>query len=140
MISSAAGVRGLHLFCRARSLYAASLVCAKATAEAIRIAGADEVCFVITGEWLDRDGDEDIACADYIEALLCGEAMAIDGLAQRVRQSDFGVRFATGTWPHLPIADLEIAVHTDRFRFAMPVQYEGDNLVIRPHHLVDWPD
>jgi len=135
VISSAAGVRGLHMFCRARSLYAASLVCAKATAQAIRVKGADEVCFVITGEWHDRDGDEDIACADYMEALLRGEAMALEELAVRVRQSDFGVRFATGTWPHLPIADLEIAAHTDLFRFAMPVQYEADRLVIRPYHL-----
>ena len=140
VISSAAGVRGLHLFCRAKSLYAASLVCAKATAMAIRVAGAEEVCFVITGEWHDRDGDEDVACADYIESLLRGEAMALEGLAMRVRRSDFGLRFASGTWPHLPTADLEIAAHIDLFRFAMPVQHEGNGLVIRPYHLDDWPD
>jgi len=139
VISSAAGVRGLHLFSRARNLYAASLVCAKATAQAIRARGAKEVCFVITGEWHDRDGDEDIACADYMEALLRGEAMALEGLALRVRQSDFGVQFAAGTWPHLPVADLEIATQTDLFRFAMPVRHEADMLVIRPYHLADWP-
>ena len=58
VISTAAGVRGLHRFRRARRVFAASLVCAAATAEAIRRSGADEVCFVITGEWHDRDGDE----------------------------------------------------------------------------------
>jgi 2-phosphosulfolactate phosphatase len=131
VISTAAGVRGLHLFRRARHLFAASLVCARATAEAIRGAGGEEVCFVITGEWDDRDGDEDIACADYIESLLRGEASAPHAFAQRVRQSDFGARFALGTWPNLPRADLEIVAHADLFGFAMPVQHEAGELVIR---------
>ena len=101
VLSTAAGVCGLQRFRRARNLYAASLVCARATAEAIRTAGADEVCFVITGEWVDRDGDEDIACADYIESLLRGEQAAPQEFAQRVCDSDFGQRFTAGTWPNL---------------------------------------
>lgn len=72
---------------------------ARATAAAIRAAGADEVCFVITGEWVDRDGDEDVACADYIEALLRGEPAPAEDFARRVRDSDFGRRFVAGTWP-----------------------------------------
>ena len=131
VISTAAGVQGLHRFRRARRLYAASLVCARSTAAAIRAAGAEHVCFVITGEWVDRDGDEDIACADYIEALLRGASARPDEFAARVRQSDFGQRFAAGSWPHLPPADLEIASHADLFDFAMPVSYEGRRLVIR---------
>ncbi|MBI2278117.1 MAG: 2-phosphosulfolactate phosphatase [Dechloromonas sp.] len=131
VMSTAAGVRGLQSFRQARRLYAASLVCARATAEAIRAVGADEVCFVITGEWVDRDGDEDIACADYIESLLCGNPARPDEFARRVRESDFGRRFAAGTWPNLPRADLEIAAHADLFGFAMPVRREGDLLVIR---------
>ena len=131
VMSTAAGVRGLQRFHQARRLYAASLVCAKATAEAIRTAGAKEVCFVITGEWVDRDGDEDIACADYIEALLRGEAMVPEEYAGRVRASDFGQRFTAGTWPNLPIADLELAAHADLFEFAMPVAREAGVLVIR---------
>ncbi|MGB4064769.1 MAG: 2-phosphosulfolactate phosphatase [Azonexus sp.] len=131
VMTTAAGVRGLQRFRQARRLYAASLVCARATAEAVRAAGADEVCFVITGEWVDRDGDEDIACADYIEALLRGADVAPDQFVQRVRQSDFGLRFSAGTWPNLPLADLEIAAQPDLFEFAMPVWREGEHLVIR---------
>lgn len=131
VLSTAAGVRGLQRFRQARQLYAASLVGARATAEAIRAAGAEEVCFVITGEWVDRDGDEDIACADYIEALLRGEPTAPEQFAQRVRDSDFGRRFMAGTWPNLPRADLELAAHPDLFSFAMPVRREGEHLVIR---------
>ncbi|MBX7201426.1 MAG: 2-phosphosulfolactate phosphatase [Rhodospirillaceae bacterium] len=132
VISTAAGVRGLHRFRRARRVFAASLVCAAATAEAIRRSGADEVCFVITGEWHDRDGDEDIACADYIEALLRGHAPSPDRFARRVRESDFGLRFAAATSPDLPADDLAIGADADRFGFAMPVAEEAGDLVIRP--------
>ena len=131
VMSTAAGVRGLQRFRRARRLYATSLTCAKATAEAIRAAGATEVCFVITGDWVDRDGDEDIACADYIEALLRGEPVDPLAFAQRVRDSDFGQRFTAGTWPNLPLADLELAARVDYYDFAMPVRCEDDHLVIR---------
>jgi len=131
VLSTAAGVRGLHLFRTARHLYAGSMVCARATARAIGASGAREVCFVITGEWSDRDGDEDIACADYIESLLRYNSTPPEPFAQRVRQSDFGLRFAAGTWPDFPVADLEIASHVDLFEFAMQVHDEADQLVIR---------
>lgn len=131
VMTTAAGVRGLQRFRRARRLYAASLVCARATADAIRASGASDVCFVITGEWVDRDGDEDIACADYIESLLRGEKPDPDTFARRVRESDFGRRFTAGSWPNLRRGDLELAAHADLFAFAMPVRCEGDRLVIR---------
>lgn len=130
VMSTAAGVRGLQRFRQAKNLYATSLNCARATAEAIRATGAEAVCFVITGEWVDRDGDEDVACADYIEALLRGEAVDPAVFAQRVRDSDFGRRFTAGTWPNLPLADLELAARVDCFPFAMPVVRSGEHLMI----------
>jgi 2-phosphosulfolactate phosphatase len=131
VLSTAAGVRGLQRFGQARRLYAASLVCARATARAILAEGADEVCFVITGEWVDRDGDEDIACADYIEALLRGYPFGAEHFASRIASSDFGRRFGAAGAPHLPLADLEISAQADRFGYAMPVRREGEHLVIR---------
>lgn len=131
VMSTAAGVRGLQRYHQAKRLFAASLVCARATAEAIRATKAHDVCFVITGEWVDRDGDEDIACADYLEALLRGETPDPAAFEQRVRDSDFGRRFTSGDWPNLPPNDLDIAAQVDRFNFAMPVQREGEHLVIR---------
>ena len=131
ILSTAAGVLGLLRFYGAPALYAASLVCARATAEAIRASGAKSVCFVITGEWVDRDGDEDIACADYIEAWLRDEQPDPAEAAQRVRDSDFGRRFGEADWPNLPAADLELAAAVDCFEFAMPVSRQGEWLVIR---------
>lgn len=131
VMSTAAGVRGLQRFRQARHLYAASLVCARATADVIRAVGGQHVCFVITGEWVDRDGDEDIACADYIESLLLGASVTPADFSRRVRESDFGRRFTAGSWPNLPLADLELAAQADLFDFAMPVRREGEYLVIR---------
>ena len=133
VMSTAAGVRGLQRYHhQAKHVFAASLVCARATAAAIRAAKAREITFIITGEWVDRDGDEDIACADYLEALLLGETPDPAAFMQRVRDSDFGRRFTSGDWPNLPPADLDIAATADRFNFAMPVHSEGEHLVIRP--------
>ncbi len=131
VLSTAAGVRGLQRFHGAGRLFAASLVCAAATAAAIRASAAREVCFVITGEWVDRDGDEDIACADYIEALLNGDRPDPAHYARRVRESDFGRRFGDPDWPNLPLADLELCADIDRFDFALPVYREDGQLVIR---------
>ncbi|MDR2839287.1 MAG: 2-phosphosulfolactate phosphatase [Azonexus sp.] len=131
VLCTAAGVRGLQRFRRARALYAASLVCARATAEAIRAAGAEDVCFVITGEWVDRNGDEDIACADYIEALLCDESPDPAVFARRALASDFGRHFGAAAYPHLPMADLHLACGVDRYDFAMPVACDDERLVIR---------
>lgn len=130
VMTTAAGVRGLQRFRHVRTLFAGSLVCARATADAIRKVGAGEVTFVLTGEWVDRDGDEDAACADYIEALLRGERPATVTYADRVIHSDFGKRFRVGGNPNLPPADLELAAQVDRFDFAMPVVRQDDRLVI----------
>lgn len=130
VLSTAAGVAGLLRFRQAPRLYVTSLACARATAEAIRASGAPEVCFVITGEWVDRDGDEDAACADYIEALLRGRAASAADYERRVRESDFGKRFGARRHPHLPKADLELCAQADLYPFAMPVRRDGDMLVI----------
>jgi 2-phosphosulfolactate phosphatase len=37
----------------------------------------------------------------------------------------------SGTWPNLPLADLDIATQADLFTFAMPVRREGSRLAIR---------
>ena len=128
VLSTAAGVRGLHLFRGAPRLFAASLVCARATAEAIRAGGGGHVCFVVTGEWADRDGDEDVACADYLQALLGGDSPGPEAFAQRVRHQQ---QHVLGRAPDLPTADLDLVAQADLFGFAMPVHREAERLVIR---------
>ena len=88
---TAGGVKGLVDCDHATEVLAGSLVCARSTARYIRTLAPSTVTLVITGLWTDRDGDEDHACADLIEAYLRG---SISG-SGRVR----GTRAPVGLWP-----------------------------------------
>lgn len=133
VLHTAAGVRGLQRYHQARHLFAGSLVCARATAAEILRLQARQVTFIITGEWVDRDGDEDIACADYIQALLQGQEPNPAIFEERVRQSDFGKRFLRQDNPSLPLDDLKLCAQADHFSFAMPVHTKnGRQVIVNP--------
>jgi 2-phosphosulfolactate phosphatase len=85
---------------------------------------------MVTGIWVDRNGDEDHACADLIAALLRGEDPLRAPYEARVRDSDFGRRFCAGNDPALPRADLDACAQADRFDFAMPVHRRPWGLTI----------
>ncbi|MBK9447189.1 MAG: 2-phosphosulfolactate phosphatase [Betaproteobacteria bacterium] len=132
--TTAAGVRGLLRFADARTVYAGTLVCAHATARAIHQSDAAEVTLLITGEWVDRDGDEDVACADYLEALLQGKSPDPKPFEQRVRDSDFGRRFSAGDNPNLPLSDLDLCAQADRFDFSMSAVRQAGHFILLPSH------
>lgn len=136
---TAGGVRGLVDCVHASEVLAGSLVCARATAAYIERLGADTVTFVITGLWTDRDGDEDHACADLVEAYLMGRRPDVAAFEQRVRLSDFGRCFGNPHFPHLPASDLDLAAAANRFGFAMPMRRTEDGLVIEPVALAEMP-
>lgn len=125
---TAAGVQGLIRCHNAALLFAASLVCARATARALLVARPASVLLITTGEWVDRDGDEDFACADYLTALLRGKNPAPEDFARRVRESDFGRRFTGAAGSHLPAADLDDCTAVDRFDFAMRAERTSGHL------------
>jgi 2-phosphosulfolactate phosphatase len=130
ILYTAGGTRGLVACDHAGVLLAASLVCAGATAALLRELAPPSVTLVVTGTWSDRDGDEDHACADLIEALLLGEDPPRAPYAARVRNSDFGRRFSCGTDPNLPAADLDCCAAVDRFEFALPIRRTASGMVI----------
>lgn len=121
ILTTTGGVRALVACEHAGLLLASSLVCASATAALLREMAPPSVGLVVTGTWSDRDGDEDHACADLIEALLRGQDPPREPFAARVRSSDFGRRFA-GLDPNLPPADLDCCAEADRFDFALRVE------------------
>lgn len=131
LLHTAGGTRGVVDCEQAGIVLGASMVCAAATARLLRALAPPLVTFVITGRWTDRDGDEDHACADLIEAMLHGADPAREPYVQRVRSSDFGRRFSTGTEPHLPVADLDCCAAVDRFGFAMRVEPHPLGRVLR---------
>jgi len=136
---TAGGIKGLVDCDHATEVLAGSLVCARATAAYIERLGEETVTFVITGLWSDRDGDEDHACADLIEAHLLGRTPDLSFYERRVRQSDFGRRFGDPAYPHLPIGDLELAAAANCFGFAMPMHRTDLGLVIEPVALAELP-
>jgi 2-phosphosulfolactate phosphatase len=131
ILYTAGGTRGLVACDHADVLLAASLVCAGATTALLRALAPPSVTLVVTGTWSDRDGDEDHACADLIEALLRGDDPPRASYAARVRDSDFGRRFIAGSDPNLPVADLDCCAAVDRFDFALPIRRVPSGLVIR---------
>lgn len=132
VMSTAGGMRSLLDSANADLLLAASLVCAGATARLLRRRAPSRLTFVITGIWTDRDGDEDYACADLIEALLTDEKVDPAPFEARVRGSDFGRRFTGGPDSPLSVADLECCARADRFDFALRARRDGASVVLVP--------
>ncbi|MCX7893810.1 MAG: 2-phosphosulfolactate phosphatase [Burkholderiales bacterium] len=129
---TAGGVHALLAWQSAPWMFAASLVCARATARELRRLAPARVTLVTTGQWTDRDGDEDFACADYIEALLADASTDPAPYVARVRQSDFARRFTGAAGAAHPAADLDCCAAADRFDFALQAVRRGARMVLAP--------
>jgi 2-phosphosulfolactate phosphatase len=111
---------------RASELWIASLVVASATARALQ--GKPEVTLIVSGA--PDEGEEDMACAIWIEALLKGETPDYE----RTQAMVFASRAALKHKPFdkdRPLQDLECATAIDVFDFAMQVERDGSRLVAR---------
>jgi 2-phosphosulfolactate phosphatase len=126
------GVQGIVRTQSADFLLAASFCNARATARYLRLAEAQRITFVVTGAGPDEHGDEDAACADYLEALLCGAQPDVVGYIQRVYASPEGRILTDPDQPAFPEADLEYCVKVDQFNFAMLVQAREGLLIMAP--------
>jgi 2-phosphosulfolactate phosphatase len=90
---TSAGTQGLTRSKNHQILIAASFVVADATAEFLKSNNPETVSFVITGQSLGRDGDEDRACAEYIESLFRGETPNSGEFTARILTSTVGQFF-----------------------------------------------
>jgi len=127
---TSAGTQGLVRSLKADMLFAGSFVCGAATARAIARSAPASITLVATGIFPGRDGDEDVACADYLAALLRGEPIDIAALVRRVRDSGSGRLFADPSDPVFPPSDLDLCVDVDRFDFALHVERRDGLLVM----------
>ena len=117
-----AGTQGVVLASNARTILTAALANLSATVRYIKKISPHRVTLIQTGLFPDRGwGDEDVACADAIEAMLLGRAVDLDQITMRVRSSRSGMHY-DGTRPDFPPQDLEMALMFDRFDFAMVVE------------------
>jgi 2-phosphosulfolactate phosphatase len=112
------------------TVFVASFVVAGATARAVVRGEPAAVTLLVTGSGRDR-ADEDRACADYLAALLAGDAPDPKPYLARARSSATAAKFGDPAYPQYPPADLPLCMDLDRFDFAMRVTDEGGRRVVR---------
>jgi 2-phosphosulfolactate phosphatase len=127
---TSAGTQGVVRSQGAEVMLAASFVVANATIRYISQLAAPQVTFVITGKSY-NGGDEDIACAEYLEELLKGNQPDVKPFLKRVFES-------RDAFPHLdpeqrafPRSDLDYCTQNNKFDFAMPITREDGRFIMR---------
>jgi 2-phosphosulfolactate phosphatase len=137
---TSAGTQGVVRSRRAERILAASFCVARATADYLLMLGPEGVTFVVTGlrpgvehpEGRGSWGDEDVGCAEYLEALLSGDTPDPAPYLERVVQSAPGELFTDPAHPEYAAADLALCLALDRFDFAMPVDRLDGQLRMHP--------
>lgn len=125
-----AGTQGAVRSQSADVMLASSFVVAEATVKAVNKLGVPEITFVITGETF-RGGDEDLACAVYLEELLKGNQPNTQPLIQRVFDSRDAIQHLDPLQTAFPLSDLDYCTQVNRFDFAMPITREDGKLIMR---------
>jgi 2-phosphosulfolactate phosphatase len=128
---TSAGTQGVVAAGSADRLWAASLVCASATAAAVEASGLGAPTYVITGRFDDREdrpGNDDIATAEHIEAIRMGLDPDPVAVARVVATSNEAARTLTLGPDHVDPTDIELATSVDRFAFAMEVTRDPEGL------------
>jgi len=126
-----AGTQGIVRCLNATTMLAASFVVANATVKYIQKLDPASVTFVITGEYAPGHGDEDQACAKYLELLLDGQQPDPASLIERVFKSRDAVQHLDPNQPEFPRTDLDHCTAIDAFDFAMLVTKENGRHVMR---------
>ena len=128
---TSAGVQGVVRSTGAEILLAASFVCAQATIRYIQSLSPDTVTLVPTDN-RDGHGDEDLACAEYLEFLLRGQDVDAAPYLKRVLEAKVTSNFQQGDAQNFPAGDLDCAVEIDRVDFALRVERHGGRLIMKP--------
>ena len=129
--STGAGTKGIVRSVKAGTMLAASLVVANATVQFIRKLEPETVTFVITGQYRPGHGDEDLACAEYLEALLQGQQPDKEPFIKRVFDSRDALQHLDPKETGFPLSDLDLCTNIDAFDFAMHVTKENGRHVMR---------
>ncbi len=127
---TSAGTQGIIRSQNAEVLLAVSFTVASATLRHVKKLGVEQVTFVITGQGFGH-GDEDLACANYLEALMKGESPDTKPFIQRVLASKDASQHLDPNQTGFPITDLDYCTQVDKFDFALPVERKDGRLVMR---------
>jgi len=126
-----AGTQGIVKSVNADAMLAAGFVVANATVKHIQKFAPETVTFVITGQYATGHGDEDLACAEYLELLLKGQRPEPAPFIERVFKSKDAIQHLDPKETGFPLSDLELCTNIDVFDFAMDVTKENNRHVMR---------
>ena len=129
--STGAGTKGIVRSTKAEVMLAASLVVASATVRYIQTLDPQDLTFVITGQYAPGHGDEDVACAEYLVALLQGKTPDPKPYIDRVFKSRDAIQHLDPNDVGFPHSDLDLCTNIDVFDFYMLVTKEHDRHVMR---------
>jgi 2-phosphosulfolactate phosphatase len=105
--STGAGTKGIVRSVKAGTMLATSLVVANTTVQFIRKLEPKAVMFVITGQYRPGHGDEDVACAEYLELLLERQQPDPAPFIERVFKSRDAIQHLDPNRPEFPLSDLD---------------------------------
>ena len=131
--STRAGTVGVTAAIAADTVYAASLVVAKATARAIINDNPPRVTIVAMGHQARVRTDEDELCALYLRNLLQGRDPDPSALRQLIEAGDQVRKFHDPAQPHFHPEDVAWALDANHFDFAIRIAREDNVLVARKH-------
>lgn len=132
---TSAGTQGVVAAIHATRLWAASLVCASATAAAVTAAGLGDPTYVITGCFPDApgtSGDDDRMTADFIESVRLGNVPDAATTAAALLATEEARRTLALGPDHCDPLDIEYAARIDTFDFAMEVTRDERGLRLEP--------
>ncbi len=132
---TSAGTQGVIAATGAARLFAASLVCASATAAAVTSCGMGAPTYVITGRFPDLldGGNDDFHTAELIERARTARPLEAEATAVAVAQSSEAGRTLAVGEGHVHPDDIAYATAVDRFDFAMEVQRVDGRLRLARH-------
>jgi len=126
-----AGTQGIVRSVNAETMLAASLVVANATVKYIHKLAPEAVTFVVTGQTENGRGDEDLACAEYLESLLKGGQPDPAPFIERVFRSRDAFQHLDPNATEFPRTDLDHCTTIDMFEFAMLVTKKNGRHIMR---------
>ena len=132
--TTSAGTQGIKHAVNATEIITGSLVNARAIAEYIRRRDPEEVSLVAMGVFGQRSSEEDVLCAEYIRALLLGEAaeFPLRARIEALRDVRAGAKFFNEDEQDVyPRDDFFMCTDADRFPFVIRLGQEDGLLTAR---------
>jgi 2-phosphosulfolactate phosphatase len=128
---TSAGTRGVVAARSATRLWCSGLVCASATAAAVRASALGDPTYVITGKVMGNrsaNGTDDTATAQLIERARLGVDLDAESTSRFVANSEEAKRTLALGPGHVDPEDITLATRVDAFDFAMEVHRIGGRL------------